>query len=363
MKKNRFIAGFIFTVIVVIGIALLPLPYRGMALELLLAILACICVCHLFYVLRHPSLGIVVSAGLMMVLHEWEQNEIRAYAEEVANTVVSGGDLAGLLDHPPWLVKMYCYGRMDWLRNEVLSNDREYALFNSAVCENDEASINECLAEICDRFDKVKCSEKSIDASSRIAYKTVEAIQINALGRVSRASLGVSNRADMLFKAYSGAESQGAQNVSVNITAFSNSVEYVNALFARNEEKYLALMRDEWSFAVGVPEGYPDTFPVMISSNFDLSRLKWERLRGTNFCGYIEAKCVPRCGNGLIVVVCKSGRLRMVENAAILMTDSNKDRLAYRFDLRKIFGEVPQGQDEGLYYLTPAGRMPSGHVR
>ena len=291
----------------------------------------------------------------MMVMHDWLRNEILAYAEDVGNAIVTGGDWSGLLDHPPWPVKFRCYGRMDWLSNEISSNVQEYTSFNSAARDDDESSINECLAAICEDW----YSEGSFDWSERIVYKAVEAIRMKALSSVSMVSLGISDRAEKLFKASSGVRSQGARNASIDIATFSNSIEYVDALFTRSGEKDLALMRGEWSFAVGVPDDYPETFPVMISSNVDLACLAWERLEGTNFCGHIEVQSVPRCGNGQVVVVCKSGKVRKVDNAAVFGMKSIKNRLVYRFDLREIFGVVPQSHCDGLYYLTPIGKMTS----
>lgn len=348
---------------------LLPIQFLGLALGCLIEITLFVL---LWLLLRgRRCLGwldksyilIALVIVLMNVVHDWEMRVFRSYAEKIADGVLSGQDSVELIESSPWVLRLYCFGCADWLRNEIASMAADWSLLENAVRDRDEVAVNNEVGLICDRCDNLRSICK-YGLPGRIAYWIAEKIRFRGLVYVGGISEGIFRRAQILSLSVLGKNSGCAGNSLLDVSLYANSEEYVTELCARDgcgNAEDVGLMKNEWSFAVGVPNDAPETFPMMISSNLDPARLPQENHGGTNFCGYVEAGCFPRCGSGRIVVVTKSGAVRVLKNCHLNINDDSDGGLTFAFNLRDIIGAEPYQLSENVYYLAPAGKaFPRG---
>lgn len=350
---------------VVIGVVLFLPQCWGLVLgfmvkaALVVSLLALLCRCRWLKWMGNLYVSIVLFAVLMDIMRAWEINKYRSYAAEIGESLLVGRELAPLLENPPWVIRINCLGRLNWLRDEVLSMANDWSLFDVAVRNQDEVVANKELTMICDRHDILKKGWTSYGMSGKIALQIAEKVRFRGLMEADAVSVGVVRRAEMLSALKSGKDSCGVRGSSVDVAAYTNSMEYVAELCRLGgvvSPEDVGLMKNEWSFAVGVPETAPDTFPVMISSNLNPAVLPRENQGGTNFCGYVKTGWDPRCGSGRIVVVTKSGALRVVRREFMMEVDPD-DRLRYLFNLRDVVGSESYVLNEDTYYLTPAGKV------
>lgn len=139
----------------------------------------------------------------------------------------------------------------------------------------------------------------------------------------------------------------GAQGVDV--AACTNSAELaekIGACFGGDPEE-MARVGRMWSFAVNVPPGAPDTFPVMITANVDPAELPREWDGKTDKDKLLELKPLEgveplRFGDKAIVIVRKGGAAQVIKRKYM--------------KLKTIFGDKPFKLGKDTYYLTPVGR-------
>ena len=325
---------------------------------LVVSLLALLCRCRWLKWLGNQYVSIVLIVVVMDVMREWEINKYRSYAAEIGESLLVGRELAPLLDGPPWVVRINCLGRWDWLRNEVLSMVNDWSLFEAAVRNQDDVVANKKLTEICGRRDVLK-NGWSFGMSGKIVSQIAGKVRYRGLMDAGAVCSGVVRRAEMLSAMKSGQDSCRVRGSSVDVAAYTNLMEYVAELCRLGgvvNPEDVGLMKDEWIFVVGVPESVPDTFPVMISSNLNPAVLPRVNQGGTNFCGYVKTGCDPRCGSGRIVVVTKSGALRVARCQDMVKVGSDDD-LTYFFNLRDVVGSESYKINEDTYYLTPAGKV------
>ena len=132
----------------------------------------------------------------------------------------------------------------------------------------------------------------------------------------------------------------------VDVAACTNAGEFVERLCARWGGG-TAAGRNEWSFAVNLPEDAPDDFPVMISANVDPSGLprKWDgqfEPAAHDWLKPLAGAPPSRLGNFAMVVVRKGGAAQVIKRKYMIP--------------KCVFNGTPYELGPDTYFLTPVGR-------
>lgn len=132
----------------------------------------------------------------------------------------------------------------------------------------------------------------------------------------------------------------------VDVAACTNAGEFVERLCARWGGG-TAAGRNEWSFAVNLPEDAPDDFPVMISANVDPSGLprKWDgqfEPAAHDWLKPLAGAPPSRLGNFAMVVVRKGGAAQVIKRKYMIP--------------KCVFSRTPYELGPDTYFLTPVGR-------
>lgn len=161
------------------------------------------------------------------------------------------------------------------------------------------------------------------------------------------------------------AEARAAGGDWVDPTSCSNAVDYVSRLVARFDE---GIFGDRppapvWQIAVnpGEDADLPDAFPLMVTANFDLSRIPQAWL-GANDSGQVSLVLHRIEGSGD-----QYGRSDLAsvlgDKAAIVIRRGGAAQIVKAKFLRPrfVFGTEPWSLPAGMFWLTPTGRSGPQH--
>lgn len=343
----------------VAAILLVPLRFKGFVIGFSIEIWA---LCVLGSLLGRKVKNNLVAAYVLATIATgaeswWRQATLDGYAERLGTAIIQGEGRSEALESPPLVVRVFCFGRIGWFRDEVESMGRTWDQIVAATRQGEDAVCDRAVQTFCRR-----CEEgRSFDISHYIVQRIAKRLRSTGLVWSVTCSECAKLRRGKLISALR------ASDDAIDITTFSNSAEYVEALFAQNgdvDPEDVERAKREWSFAVDVPDDAPDSFPEMIPSAFDLSALPMTWEGGTNSSAYAYFAAEE---DGSILMekefpfVSRSGEIRQVRCGSCVHSRCGV-QYDYCVKLWKILGEKPYCFANGVRYLTPTGKVQLSHA-
>ena len=274
------------------------------------------------------------------------------YADRVGREIAQGEEWKATLESPPLVAHVFCLGRMGWLREETESMGRDWNRITASARRSDDVACDHALQTI-----RQRCDEgRSLDISHYIVQRIAKRLRDAGFAWAKGCS------EDAMFRRGKEISALRAGKDAIDITAFTNAAEYVEALFAQNgdgKSEDIERAKREWSFAVGVPDEAPNAFPVMIPSVLDPAAFPLEWEGGTNSAAFVyfaETADGPCWMSRRFPFVSRKGEMRQVRCCSYSRYDT-RGRYGYCVELWKVLGENPYRFDSGVYYLTPTGKV------
>lgn len=353
VRKRRGRCFLLVCMLVNVAVILLvPLRFKGFVIGFSIEIWA---LCALGSLLGRKFKNNLVAAYVLAAIafgaeSWWRKATLDGYVERLGTAIIQGEGRSEALESPPFVARVFCFGRIGWLREEVELMGRTWDQVVAAASQGEDAVCDRAVQTFCRR-----CEEgRSFDISHYIVQRIAERLRSTGLAWSMTCSECAKLRRGKLISALR------ASDDAIDITTFSNSAEYIEALFAQNgdvDPEDVERAKREWSFAVDVPDDAPDSFPVMIPSAFDLSALPMTWEGGTNGSAYAYFAAE---GDGSILAgkefpfVTRSGEIRQVRCGSCVHSRCGV-QYDYCVKLWKILGEKPYCFANGVRYLTPTG--------
>ena len=359
MKRcnRRFLVAFALANLT--AILLLPLRFKGFAIGISIELWLLIALCFLLdqkLTRSHAVMTIFLAAILHSVVKNWTMATLDGYADGLGTKIVHGEEWKASLESPPFIAHVFCFGRMGWFREEAESMGLSWERIEAAARQCDDAACDRALKTLCQRCDE----GRSLDISHYVAQRIAKRLRDAGFAWAKVCSEDAMLRRGKAISAFRAGKN------AIDITTFTNAAEYVVALFAQNgggNPEDIERAKREWSFAVGVPDEAPETFPVMIPSALDPSVLPTQWEGGTNSTAYVyfaEAEEGLHWVSGRFTFVGRMGEIRQVRCYAC--SSDMRGRYGYWAELWKILGEKPYSFASDVYYLTPTGKVQLSHA-
>ena len=360
MKRcnRRFLVAFALANLT--AILLLPLRFKGFAIGVSIELWLLIALCFLLdqkLTRSHAVMTIFLAAILHSVVKNWTMATLDGYADRLGTKILHGEEWKASLESPPFIAHVFCFGRMGWFREEAESMGLSWERIEAAARQCDDVACDRALKTLCQRCDE----GRSLDISHYVAQRIAKRLRDAGFARAKVCS------EDAMFRRGKAISAFRAGKNAIDITTFTNAAEYVVALFAQNgggNPEDIERAKREWSFAVGVPDEAPETFPVMIPSALDPSALPTQWAGGTNSAAYVyfaETEEGLHWVSGRFTFVGRMGEIRQVRCYA-RSHGGTRGRYGYCAELWKILGEKPYSFASDVYYLTPTGKVQLSHA-